>query len=79
MFIYQFSICLCADFLKEYVSFLYVHKPIFFISARPMRFLVQEGHTPWVTPRPVPSVPRERCVRMLTVRGYRPVSRGPTP
>lgn len=44
-----------------------------------MRFLVQEGHTPWVIPRPVPSVPQERCVRTLTVQGSRPVSRGPTP
>lgn len=75
----QVSKCLYADFLSVCANLLYVYMSIFSILARPMRFLVQEGHTPWVIPRPVPSVTQERCVRTLTVQGSRPVSRGPTP
>lgn len=76
---YQFSKCSHTDFLSVCANLLYVYMSIFSFPARPMRFLVQEGHTPWVIPRPVPSVPQERCVRTLTVQGSRPVSRGPTP
>lgn len=79
MYHYQVSKCSYADFLSVCANLLYVYMSIFSFPARPMRFLVQEGHTPWVIPRPVPSVTQERCVRTLTVQGSRPVSRGPTP
>lgn len=76
-YLLQISWCSDADYSLLIPALCYM--PTFYISVRPMRFLVREGRTPWVIPRPAPSAPQERCVQMLTVLGSRPVSRGPTP